>query len=724
MDHPAESPAHPNSSHPPTATPVTPLLDWGTPLAQLLPPSHLSAFKHRASSSPIKIVAGGSIWSNLTALTQQISKRLQAPDLIKDLPKQLFQIARAVGEAFGVEGCAIVLPPDGGCPALVNYWVALPDHACTSFVLPALQAVIPLATVRCSNLRQEAAQPHQDPYQTAGLEALLTAWNSIGNGVQLPPLRAVVGIPIDLGSQGIGLLTVMRTQPYPWNDPEVHCLNLLAQQIGLGLANLPLQLQLQQNLTSQGVIYQVAQAIHSTQPLETIFQLAVDQTAQCLGASRGLLLRLKYWDPLLRYAPAGQLPKARVSVVQEWRGSPDLEVGLVNQLFWLSECDLCQSVFRQAEILVSQPHESSQQLMQRLDLAAIAPAFECDQYPGLLMAPLEHQGRMLGFLAFQHRNPLSWTESQQEFVRVIAAQMSTALIQTETLRQVQLMVDKRTAELKESLTIQAKLYERTRQQINQLRHLNQLKDEFLSTVSHELQTPLTSMTMAIKMLQTQGLEPERASRYLKILEDQCLRESELVKDLLMLQDVESGKMALQPTPLDLGALLRQLVQKIETRWAQQQVVFDLRLPAQLPLEADLPSLNRVLRELLTNATKFATPGSTITCEVSQRGPETVLRILNQGSGISTADLPYIFDKFRRAGEATTNAIAGTGLGLALAKGLVEQLNGQISVTSERLDSPRWPLAESTSQPGDNPLYETCFTLRLPCVLNTWELTTA
>jgi len=84
-------------------------------------------------------------------------------------------------------------------------------------------------------------------------------------------------------------------------------------------------------------------------------------------------------------------------------------------------------------------------------------------------------------------------------VQLVSAQVSTAIIQTETLRQVQSLVEQRTVELRE-MSVQAKLYDRTRTQLEQLRHLNQAKDEFLSTVSHELRTPLTSMTLAIRML--------------------------------------------------------------------------------------------------------------------------------------------------------------------------------------------------------------------------------
>ncbi len=102
---------------------------------------------------------------------------------------------------------------------------------------------------------------------------------------------------------------------------------------------------------------------------------------------------------------------------------------------------------------------------------------------------------------------------------MVSTQLSNAIIQSQTLRQVQGLVEERTAQLQRSLEVQAKLYEKTRQQLEQLRQLNELKDEFVSTMNHELRTPLTSMSLAIRMLrQSTALPPERQAKYLDILE--------------------------------------------------------------------------------------------------------------------------------------------------------------------------------------------------------------
>jgi signal transduction histidine kinase len=110
--------------------------------------------------------------------------------------------------------------------------------------------------------------------------------------------------------------------------------------------------------------------------------------------------------------------------------------------------------------------------------------------------------------------------------------VSATIIQNQTLRQVQSLVEDRTAQLQRSLEVQAKLYEKTRQQIDQLQQLNQLKEEFMSSMSHELRTPLTTMSLAIRMLRQPELPLERREKYLEILEQECNKEIDLINDLL------------------------------------------------------------------------------------------------------------------------------------------------------------------------------------------------
>ncbi|MBD2230197.1 sensor histidine kinase [Phormidium tenue] len=233
----------------------------------------------------------------------------------------------------------------------------------------------------------------------------------------------------------------------------------------------------------------------------------------------------------------------------------------------------------------------------------------------------------------------------------------------------------------------------------QLRYLNYLKEDFLSTLNHELRTPLTSMMLAIRMLRRPDLTPERSAMYLDILEQQCTREINLVNDLLMLQTLESKVPVEVRQSTDLGQLLTDLANQSQEQLHQAQLTLALQLPSRPVLLATDPErLTKVLKELVNNARKYSTPKTVVTFALAdnqaQNGRVT-LQVSNLGQAIEADDLPHIFDKFRRGASATKEGIAGTGTGLALARGLVEQLGGTIKVSS---------------QPVNDQLWQTCFTL--------------
>lgn len=516
----------------------------------------------------------------------------------------------------------------------------------------------------------------------------------------------------------------------------------------------------------QALFDQLAIATRNSLNLDELLTLAITGTAQALEADGSMALLVRYSDPWLKsrsiaYAESisqglqaqkhsrtkrqdstpkltGQTPApqdfpplsiqtnpleaglsqsdqrtswARATVACQW---PDQEKPIepnsvpaspsTGQSFWVSECSLCQQAFLESPHAVAIPslidagfnHSPDSQSPHQL-----SPVFDLAM-PAILIAPLESQGTVLGFLVMQQNQPRSWQADDVELVELVAAQVSTAIIHTQTLKQVQSLVEERTIQLQRSLEVQAKLYERTRRQIDQLRQLNQVKDEFLSTVSHELLTPLTSMTLAIRMLRQSNLPEERRTKYLDILEQQCYQETALINDLLTLQKLESKQSPPQLQKIDLKSLIQELVPEFEQKWADKALTLVLHFPKRLPfLHTDVSSLRQILAELLTNAGKYSDPGSAIHLEVShplaKQTNQIVLTLRNQGTGIAPEDLPHIFDKFWRGQGAMQRAIQGTGLGLALVRHMVHHLNGTIDASSR-------PIAQS---------HEVSFVLTLP-----------
>lgn len=435
--------------------------------------------------------------------------------------------------------------------------------------------------------------------------------------------------------------------------------------------------------------------------LEDIFSLAVEETAVTLAVSRGLLLLFKYADPLHKTRPLKGIPKTRASLVADWLQPGLTESSLrTDQAFWASDCRICQQVLTgQLEpVIVSVDEMLALNLEKRQ--VQIASVFQLSPAQTLLLVPLDNQGIRLGCLVFQSDQPRSWSFEELAFVKLVAAQLSMAMIQTRTLQQIQGVVQERTAQLQQSLDVQSKLYEKTRQQVVQLRRLNEEREEFLSTVSHELRTPLTTMTVAIRMLRQANLTPDRRNQYLDILEQQCSQETNLINDLLAIRKLECHPLPYRLQRTDLCTLIRNVAQALQTNWTEKRLELDLPQNS-VPLYTDVDSLNRILLELLTNAIKYAEPGSAIALAAVREASlnRVILSLRNIGAGILPEELPHIFEKFRRGQGVTQRAVQGTGLGLALVKGLVMHLNGAIMATSQ-------PRACGSA-------WETCFVLTLP-----------
>jgi PAS domain S-box-containing protein len=283
-----------------------------------------------------------------------------------------------------------------------------------------------------------------------------------------------------------------------------------------------------------------------------------------------------------------------------------------------------------------------------------------------------------------------WDESQSQVIRIRGA-----ILDITEQKQVESQLQALNANLEQQVQ------ERTvqlQQEMQKLQQLSQLKDDFLSTVSHELRSPLTNMKMAIHVLQELQTSAEQRQHYLQILQSECQRETNLINDLLDLQRLEVEGNPLQLKPLWLSDWLPGILEPFESRAQKAQQVLQLELPAKLPeIVSDRSSLERIVVELLNNACKYTGVGGTITVKVQpypiERGGEGISLSVRNEATIPIEELPRVFDKFYRIPCADRWKQGGTGLGLALAKKLVERLGGIIRVES---------------QAG-----ETCFSVQLP-----------
>lgn len=230
------------------------------------------------------------------------------------------------------------------------------------------------------------------------------------------------------------------------------------------------------------------------------------------------------------------------------------------------------------------------------------------------------------------------------------------------------------------------------------RELEQLKDDFFSTISHELRTPLFSIQgFAQLMSEEEYLDRATQKEFLGTIQRQAQQLSEMVNNLLDLSQFDAGKLVFDKISLNLLELLNQTVLKLQGFAHQRDVRLLAHLPPQLPaVVGDSQRLEQVLTNLIGNAIKFSPAGQIVVVAASLRGSNILIQVQDQGVGIPAEDLDRIFSRYYQAHNKSERSAMGSGLGLHIAKKIVEGHGGKI-----------W--AESTAGSGST----FCFTLPLP-----------
>jgi signal transduction histidine kinase len=214
--------------------------------------------------------------------------------------------------------------------------------------------------------------------------------------------------------------------------------------------------------------------------------------------------------------------------------------------------------------------------------------------------------------------------------------------------------------------------------------LTRLKSEFVTLVSHELRSPLTSITGYVELLLEGlgGASAEAQRESLGIVKRNADRLLQLIDDLLDMARIEAGKAELRRTRLDLASLIQEVAKALRPQIEAKGQQLTLDLAEALPgVSGDADRVTQILTNLLSNAHKYTPPAGSIT--ITARGEEGRVRVNVQdtGIGLSSDDQAQLFTKFFRAQHRTTAGVGGTGLGLAITRALVELHGGEITVTS-------------------------------------------
>lgn len=214
----------------------------------------------------------------------------------------------------------------------------------------------------------------------------------------------------------------------------------------------------------------------------------------------------------------------------------------------------------------------------------------------------------------------------------------------------------------------------------ELAQLEQMRQEFISNVSHEIQSPLTAILGFVEALKSDELTPEHRQHYLNIIETESKRMSRLSENLLKLTSLESGSHPFHPESFRLDRQIKDVVLSLEPLWMKKGIEIELSLQS-LNILADKDLLSQIWINLLTNGIKFTEPGGSlfISLYVNDRWSSVCFR--DTGIGIKEEDQPRIFERFYKADKSRHRSDPGSGLGLTIVKKITDIHQGEIHVES-------------------------------------------
>jgi signal transduction histidine kinase len=516
---------------------------------------------------------------------------------------------------------------------------------------------------------------------------------------------------------------MVATKGVQWYRETKLVFQIVSDYVSTALIEEDLQAQAQISQIYPQLHHHLTQAIVENQQVNRLFEIAVSDMVEALKLKRGLVLTLKTNDPSKQKpdpTPLTTVPDRESGSTTGLTLTTTLSTMVANSSALTKSSIGSAKTTTQVQIVTTIDARNGDLkslppsfLLENSHLCKTALAnapnptvfdrsknttstdnliFQDDSLPSIAMIPLmgsttpdrPPSEALWGWLVLQHDQSRHWHPVELNLLQCQIYQIALARIQSTSLKNARNAIASRTSQVQTSLQLQAKLHDAGRKRMDKLRQANELKDEFINTIGHELRTPLTSMSLAIKMLRQTDVDPARREQYLDILDDQCQREIKLINDLLKFQQLEANQLEFHPQQVGLNQFVSEQATFVADRWSDSKgLELSLHLPSVSPqIETDADALKHILEELLVNAGKFAIPKTMVDLWLTIESDRVIVKVTNLSKPISAEDLPHLFERFRRGAGTTQQAIAGTGLGLALVKSMVDHIQGKITVTSE------------------------------------------
>ena len=473
-------------------------------------------------------------------------------------------------------------------------------------------------------------------------------------------VKANLVVPIVASDRLWGLLIAHHCQaPRQWQSSEIKLLKQLAMQVGIAVQQAELYERVQSlNVYLEQKIDRRTTSLKRSFKFETLTRKITEKIRDSIDEPQILQTVTEEIGQVL------QIKRCKIELYNSDRTTAKVAYEYAQTL------PNCQGFRRK----VADFPELDRQLLQKQSLQFVEHVPElnlAEDYATRLVCPIFDDRGALGNIWLLRPKEKHFSQAEVILVEQVASQCAIAIRQ-------------------------ARLYQQSQIQVEELARLNLLKDDFLKTISHELKTPMSSILLASETLEAL-LEKEFAGKksatFIKVIEifrSACDRQSQLVNDLLTLCYIDAQKETQTRQWIDLSVWLPQIIEPFVKRVKRQQQVLKINLDPNLPqLKSDISSIERILSELLNNACKYTPAGEKIVLKATATEDKIQICVHNTGVEIPPQEQKRVFDKFYRIPNSDPWQFGGTGIGLALVKNLVESLGGEIHLSSQETETAFW-----------------------------------
>lgn len=469
-------------------------------------------------------------------------------------------------------------------------------------------------------------------------------------------IKSILFVPLAVGEECLAMLALYHCQlPHHWSTDELDLIDLAADQAAIVSSRARAYDRVQELARREVLLNTITSTIRSSLEPQQIFASITQQLGQALNSES---CALSLWTEDERYLRCVGLhlldPDELINPSQIDQRSLDRHGD--RDALPQSVADISANPVFRALIETKQPvaiadlRQNPEWNLIDLPLRSIARA--------LLIVPLISDGKIIGSISMrQNKHPRQWQPEEISLVQAVAVQAAIAVQQ-------------------------ANLFQKTRQQAQQLMELDRQKTEFFQNLSHEFRTPLTltigPLEAAIE--HCQALPYEQSVIALR----NCRRLLRLVNQLLDIQRLDAGKMQACFRPVDIVEFTSQTIESFRPYCDRKNIHLFSDFSQCPELYLDLEQFDKVLYNLLSNAMKFTPSNGTITVKIATTDNHKgcIISVHDTGIGIRQDQIPFLFERFRQAEGSVNRSYEGSGLGLALVKELVNLHGGDIFVSSE------------------------------------------